>query len=95
MVEESLRNENEMELDHDEQWNVIATQQAVKDFIRHIDGYRNQISKLNKQSFTTKENNLSAIAKIATDCEQLDVLNQMNETVCYKFFYHYYYLFIY
>ena len=86
MVEE--RNENEMELDLDEQWNVLAQQQAVKDFIRHINGYRNQINKLNKQEFTTRENNLSTIAKIATDCEQLDVLNQMNETVCKNFFYH-------
>ena len=85
MVEE--RNENPMELD--EEWNVLAQQQAEKQFIRHISGYKNQIDKLAKQKYTTRENNLSTISKIATDAEQLDVLNQMNETVCKNFRYHY------
>ena len=77
-----------MEMGLDEEWNVLAAQQAVKDFLRHINGYRTQIKKFSKQEFTSRENNPSTIAKIATDCEQLDVLNQMNETVCKNFFYH-------
>ena len=78
MVEE--RNENGI-VEEGRAWNALAKQEAVNDFLHHVGGYIVQIKQLEKQDFTSTDKNLSQIAKVATDAEVLDVLNQMNETV--------------